>query len=1258
LNIDGQTIKLTPEQEASINYRGGALLVSAAAGSGKTKVLVERLLSLVDEGANIDEFLVITYTRAAALELRERIYEELLKRLGKSPGNSRLRRQAMLCKGASIDTIHTFCLEILRENAHLARLPPDFRVADESESAMIMNEVADNVLGEIYERLEDNPGFTSLIDTVADKRDDKLLVEALLTLYSKLQSSPDPDAWIEKEIEKQKSFAYIDDISKTDFGEYMLKKLKRAILYCQTELIGLRYAMKQYPEFEVKYAESVDGTIEQINPLLSALDLGWDEARLYSCIEIPRPKPIKGYEKLKENRLRSIKELKKCIQELEYSSEEHIKDAKDISFAITALLQLLVSFGIAYTEEKRKRGVADFSDLEHLTLSLLIDKETGAKTELARNLSLRFKEIMIDEYQDVNAVQEYIFNAISKDAENIFMVGDVKQSIYRFRLADPSIFLSKYSTFDEFEINSSESIAAKGTKIHLSRNFRSHGGILRVVNHIFHNIMSKEFGELEYTEKERLVPGKADEKGKQGKQGKEGTRSADEEVSVPDAGETEEKSTPVEVDILDMSTFEAEEDEDSPTSIRVEAQYIAQKVKRLVSGRYMIPKDDGGERPLDYSDIVILLRSTKGRAWQYASALTEEDIPIEFPGGEGYFETPEVTAALSLLTVVDNPIQDIPLASVMSGFIYGFTTDELAELRTRAQTDTFYNAIKKSAEDETSSEETCLKCKKMLSDINALRLLSMDMPSDRFIWHMYNRTGLLDSVSRMQGGEKRKNNLILLAESARQFEKNGYKGVFGFLRFINNLQERGIELSAGTDNKGSSTESSNSVKIMSVHKSKGLEFPVVILANSSKLNNFQDIWKNVVFHTGLGLGAMLTDKKRRIRYTTLARTAIQSKLSDEMLSEELRVLYVAMTRAKDKLIITGALKNTEQTLDKLAAIPEGVVAPQAVLTLRSMIEWILVGIRGYESTDLSINFLDADAIESEAASAAAATPIIKHSLVNESDFISVNDNRSFGNLGINPILNSEYDLRFETDTNTYTNAEIGFFYPYRNAVDLPSKLTVTGLKTIHDPEAEQATWVQAPPKSEVKKERLLYPAPSFILGKREMTAADRGILLHLVMQHIDYKKWSQEPNKESVEKELQRLKSIGLIADELGKEVDIDKLEKFLSSSLGGRMISAKKLEREFKFSILRPAENYFPGGGDDKILLQGVVDCYFEENDEIVVVDFKTDKVTEKTIEKIAKQYSQQLNTYADALHHITGKRVKERIIYFFAMDHVYTLK
>jgi len=1216
-----EKINFTQEQEASIKYRGGSLLVSAAAGSGKTRVLVERLLSHIDEGNNIDEFLVITYTRAAALELRERIYEQLLNRLSGSPGNTRLRRQSLLCRGAMIDTIHTFCAEVLRENAHLVKLPPDFRVADTSESDIIMSEVMDTLLGSVYERMDEFPGFNLLIEIVAGGRDDKQMVEILLDIYRKLQSLPNPRLWVEESVEKLK-LKGVTDISETDCGTYMLEKLRCTVKYCKKEMLNLRDEMKHHKEFEAAYANCVDELIILIDAQLSAIDRGWDEARKFRITEFPRAKRVTGFNELKEIRVNCIQELKNCASELENSSEEHIEDMRLLSPAITALLQIVMEFDYAYAEEKRRRGVADFTDLEHLTLSLLIDKDTGVKTALAQSLSKRYKEIMVDEYQDVNAVQEFIFNAVSKNGENIFMVGDVKQAIYRFRLADPTIFLSKYKNFTEYTngnenrkiLNDSQkenSITKKSSKIHLSKNFRSCSGILEAVNHIFINIMSPEFGELEYTEKEQLIPGRTGDEGKQGKKG----------IPYIEADKDCNKS-PVEIDIIDLIDLKTEDQEESPTAIQLEAKHIASRINELTNGSYLVPDGKGGERRAVYNDVVILLRSIKGRAWQYAEALSEIGIPTEFPGGEGFFETMEVTAALSLLTIIDNPLQDIPLATVLGGPVFGLSSDEMTEIRLASRKSNLYTALIRSAEPNTVSRETSLKCTKIISSIEELRSVKSDMPADRFIWHVYNKTGLLGLVSSFKGGEVRRNNLIQLAEHARRFEKSGYKGLFGFLTFIRDVRDRREDLTWDSDQKISVDDTINAVRIMSIHKSKGLEFPVVFLANTSKRHNYRDINKGVVFHKDFGIGTMLVDKKRKIKYSTLPRAAVKSKLTEEMLSEELRVLYVAMTRAREKLIVTATLKDAESKKASISLLPTGKMASQAISSM-SMAEWILVGAREALDNEITIRTLPASQLKAES---------------EEGELLKKKDVEMYQDSSITakePVVN---------DNANDKQPDLAFIYPYNCAPELPSKLTVTGLGKLSDPEAAKAAWIAAPP----------ILTPGFISDYKALTAAERGTLLHHIMQHLDYNKGSDESDMRN---ELEHLHKSGVLTSEEVKEIDVSKIVYFFSSDLGKRIIKADSVKREFKFSILRPAENYFPGGGKDKVLLQGVVDCFFEENGELVVVDFKTDRVNEKTLNEKAQQYTPQLNAYADALHRITGKHVKERIIYFFSINSAYVV-
>jgi len=1246
--IRSHDVVFTAEQQASVDYRDGALLVSAAAGSGKTKVLVERLLSRIDEQCNIDEFLIITYTRAAAFELRERIYEEILTRLANSPGNNRLRRQAMLCRGASIDTIHTFCSEILRENAHLVKLPPDFRVVDESESNMIMYEAAQILFNDIYDNIEEYQGFGDLVDIVVEGRDDQKLIDVLIDLHKKIQSIPNPQEWIEVQTKKL-HLLDVSDISETECGAYILDKLKKTVEYCVFELNYLQNEMNSLPEFKEKYTESIDVSLNGANMFLEALSRGWDDARRFKDVEFQRAKPVKGYEELKEIRTRCSKTLKQCSEDLENSSEEHITDMRLLSPAITILLQLLIKLDSVYSEEKLRRGVADFSDLEHLTLSLLVNLETGEKTELAENISGRFKEIMIDEYQDVNAVQEMIFNAVSDNKMNIFMVGDVKQSIYRFRLADPLIFLSKYSDFPDFDMKNtkkgqkSENSEKSGTKIHLSHNFRSHGSVLNAVNHIFNNIMSTEFGELEYTEKEMLYPGRNDEKGKQGKQGMPYIGKSD--VFSSDSNEDNEQSDEREpstndiymckndknnnnddnialsVELLDMKEYKLLDPEENPAAIKVEAEYVAGRIEGLTANSCMIPDGKGGFRAAEYSDTVILLRSLKGKAQHFATALAARGIPYELPGEEGFFEELEISAVLSMLMVIDNPVQDIPLAAVLCGPVYSLSAEEMAEISSSTSEIAYYDALKRSAEPDIVSDETSLKCKKILTDINDLRKISQDLPADRFIWHLYNKTGLIGTVSSMRNGEKRKNNIILLAESAGRFEKSGYKGIYGFLTYIENLRERGMDLNDGFTGSSKNENFTGAVKIMSIHKSKGLEFPIVFLANSSKQFNYQDIRKEIVFHKELGIGSMLIDRQRKIKYSTLARDAIRSKLGDEMLSEEVRVLYVALTRARERLILTGTLRDAGNTLNKIQMIPPGKLHPQYMKSLKSMSDWILASTRDGFCSDIKVKVITPD-----------------HEAKFEIDYAYDKKPKSSQSAEPNTEIISENDIPEQCYIYNYL---------YPGAPDLPSKLTVTRLTKLYDPEASSASWSS---ESTVISSNHRYP--SFISGVTAMTPAERGTLLHHVMQHIDYEKGSAEHD---VYSEVCKMAEKGFLNEDQVKEIDIEKITRFFKSDIGKRMLKAETVKREFKFSVLRPAELYFSSGENDEILIQGIIDCYFEEDGELIVLDFKTDNVNNETVKERARVYTPQLDVYADALEKILEKRVKERIIYFFAIDKTY---
>ena len=1224
----------TPEQELVIKHEGEALLVSAAAGSGKTRVLVGRLLSRIEQGADITSFLIITYTNAAAAELRGRILEGINEMLAENPRNAHLRRQAMLCRGAQICTIHSFCIDILRESAHLIGIMPEFRVMDEDESNQIKAEVLENLLVEAYETISETEGFRELVDTLSAGRDDRKLVNMLQEIHRKLQSKPYPQAWVASSMEDFE-MSSITDAAQTRWGRHLIDKARRTILYWREETARFRESITEFSEFDAAYGGSIEATIKSCDDFLSALDMSWDEAGLCSDIDAPRAKPVSGYDELKAVRKKCIEAMKKCTAVFKCASADYIADMRSIEPAVRTLLELVIRFDTAYLAEKRRRGIVDFSDLEHLALSLLIDRQTTEKTEIAKEISNRYHEIMIDEYQDVNSVQELIFGAVSRDGRNIFMVGDVKQSIYRFRLADPSIFLDKYMKYSEVDssgaaaeavdmaadepsdmtVNSASSPAngrngsCGGRRIMLSKNFRSRPGVLDAVNYVFGRIMSKEFGEMDYTNKEALV--------------------ADRQ-----AGES--RGCDFELSIIDMSGQEYDEDEESPAAVEIEAGFVAERIAELINSEYSVPGGDDTVRCIKYSDIAILLRSIKGKAWRYATALTQRGIPVEVPSEEGFLETPEISAALSLISIVDNPVQDIPLAAAMRSLAYGFSADELALIRARSRSTDFYGAILKAAESDK-------KCADFISEIDKLREIAPDLSADRFIWHMYSITGLLGKTGAMRDGAKRRGNLVMLAEYARRYEQSGYKGLFGFLTYVRGLQARGAEPAHSSASVISETYDEDAVRIMSIHKSKGLEFPVVILADTAKKMNTRDLSKPIVFHSELGVGVKYTDKQRRIEYPTLARLAIQSKLTSELMAEELRLLYVAMTRAREKLIITAAFKNAAKETDNLSSESQQKVAPQVLEDAGCMAKWLMIAL----ANDIKL------------ASAQGGSNKAEIGEIN----ITTADNAD--------TTDAEYSKRREEqqqDTPMMLNSEtsvttiellrerFAYSYPHRLAPDLPSKLTATGLKglftnTDSDDVAQKAEFLNT---QSIDMRSQTFRRPQFAEKETGSTAAQRGTALHIFMQLINFEKCG---NPSGIESELLRLSNSGMLTPEQAEVVNTKKITAFFESEIGKRMINADSVMREFRFSLLYPAEYFFKGGGDDKILLQGMVDCFFEEDGELTVIDFKTDFVTQETVDARKEKYVPQLAIYRDAVERITGKCVKECAVYFFALDKSYLI-
>jgi ATP-dependent helicase/nuclease subunit A len=1196
--MQNKTLPLTPAQQSAIEARGSALLVAAAAGSGKTKVLVERLLGYVtdkNEHCDITEFLIITYTRAAANELRSKILDEISQRLAREPDNRHLRRQAALCYEAHIGTIHGFCTDILRENAHLIDLPPDFRVADENESGIIRLSVLEELIEERYNTMDKTPGnsggFASLVDAMSAGRDDKRLFDIVLDAHTKLLSHADPSRWVAEQLEILGTNS-ARDVSETVWGRYLMDEALRKSTYWRGVMQELFSGCERYPEFQKAYGGSLAATIDSLDCFIQALHNSWDDARSFAAINFFRPKNVPGFEELKEIRTRCREAMKKVASVFECTSEELLADMETVKPVVTELLHMVLDFDDAYGRAKKKRGIVDFSDLEHMTARLVADSETGTPTALAGAVSNRFKEIMVDEYQDCSGVQEVIFNAITKNGVNIFMVGDVKQSIYRFRLADPSIFLAKYKCYRDKPQD------GEGRRILLSTNFRSRAGILSAVNFIFKNIMSEDFGEMEYTEREFLYPGREDDR-----------------FAEP----------AVELDILDMSANETEDDEESIEKTEAEAVFVAGRIEELINSNLCIPDGLGGLRPVSYGDFAILLRSVKGKAGVFARALADRHIPAGTADGEGFFESQEIAVMISLLEIIDNPRQDVPLIAVLRSPVYGFTPDELSNIRLTDNNAEFYTALLKAAETDD-------KCRAFTDELRTFRETAPDMTSDRLIWHVYNKTGMLGVIGALGGGETRRENLMKLLDLAVKFEQNGYKGLFGFINFIRKLIENGIE-----PGEKSETTTSNAVKIMSIHKSKGLEFPIVLLADTTKRFNNKDAVKPLLMHAQLGVGSKLTDLKRRIEYPTLARMAVARKLTREMTAEELRILYVAMTRAREKLIIISTFADADKEMARLQKDASAPVPPQILESARSMADFILLpALTRPEAGSIRQN---GDCIRCDS-----------------DDTWDIRKTSADSKQGSKKNQENSETIRVKAEPKALEalGQKLGYRYPYSSAASIPSKLTATELKGRYT-DLEAAEDADTP--EYVKMQRPPTARPGFITERTALTPTERGTALHLAMQYIDYNKCC---NISDIRQELQRLKEKSFLSAQQADAVDPEKIRAFFASPLGMRVLRADRLYREFKFSLLVRAEDYFSDGGnieaagDDDILFQGVIDCCFLENGVLHVIDFKSDYVTKETLAEKAGRYAPQLQAYGRAMERITGLPVKSRIIYFFALDEV----
>ncbi len=1145
--------KPTASQRAAIETRGRMTLVSAGAGSGKTRVLTERLMGFLtdpDRPADIDSFLIITYTRAAAAELRGRITEELSHRLAARPNDAHLRRQSALIRRARIGTIHSFCADLLRENCQAAGLSPDFRILEEERAESMRAACLERVLENCYEKLDEMPEFRRLADTVGEGRDDSALAALVLDLHGKMQCHAFPAAWAEEQIRLLSAPA--DDAGDTPWGRELLDWAAGLADYWAGEMDALLAAMKAEPRILAAYGENFGIIGDQVREFARALRLGWDCARERLPLAPPRlpalrnsPDPALS-ERLKTRRKACLDCFRDMGKVFAVPSERLLRDMAETAPAMGALLRLTLSFDRAYAGEKRSRALVDYADLEHMAAALLTDPD-GTPTALAARLSARYTEIMVDEYQDVSRVQDAIFAAVSDGGRKLFLVGDVKQSIYRFRLADPAIFNEKFVRCAQPD--------AGAVRILLRENFRSRREILEAANAVFSLCMSRTLGDVEYNGDAALVCGADWYEG---------------QVPKPE--------------IL-LPVFPAA-GEDSPDRVAAEAAFTAQRIRKLVESGATVTASDG-QRPMNYGDIAILLPSPNRTGGIFRQALVEAGVPVGRAQGSGFFSSPEVSLVLAVLAVMDNPHKDIPLIAVLRSAAFGFTPDELSCVRAARRDADLFTALEAAAEENA-------KCRAFLETLARLRAEALDLSASETVWLVLERLDLLAICSAMDDGAQRREKLMALLETAKGFESTGYRGLHRFSLWLQTLAEKGQE-------PAGAAPFVPAVQILSIHRSKGLEYPVVFLCDASRRFNAQDRRGCVLVHPELGLGPWVTDTEKRIRYPSLARLAIARRQQREDMSEEMRLLYVALTRARERLYIVAASKDPEKQIAKAADIAVPPIAPEDLMRCGSFADWLLCACL-------------ADGEEHITRRICAPEPAAPQ------------EDESRPPVQADPAAAAELRRR------------LSFRYPHAAAVELPSKVTATELKGRHERDEDAAPLVG--------RKDFHFRMPVLGEGERGLTAAERGVATHLVLQYMDF---ARTGSRGEIRAEVERLCAAGFLSRREADAVNISAVERLFRSPLGERMLAAEEPLREFRFSLLLDAGQLYPGAEGEEMLLQGVVDCCLEEGGELVIIDYKTDSVrTEEEIAARAALYRGQLATYASALTRILGKPVREGVLFF----------
>ncbi|MDD2956054.1 MAG: helicase-exonuclease AddAB subunit AddA, partial [Oscillospiraceae bacterium] len=1123
--------KWTPEQAHAIESRGGSLLVSAAAGSGKTAVLVERVVQRLldqDDPIDADRLLIVTFSNAAAAEMKERIAARIAGMMEQDPQNLWLRRQHMLLGGAHISTIHAFCLDFIRLHFERLSIAPDRAIGDENQLALLRDAAAAEAVEAFYSADEDG-GFSELVELLSSGRDDKKLTETIFKLYDFIRSHPFYEQWLDRKLEMYRDPGPVAD---SVWGKVILRYVEETIQYLQNSLEQALALAREDEAAAKAYAPTLEGDLDLIRRLLGlAQQADWDGlcgalqnpafGRLGALRgESPVKDAVKGIREQVKSTVGNLAKRQFCA-----TGEEFAGDMADLYPKVKLLFELTKDFARRVEEKKEEQKLLDFSDLEHLTLSILMERQPDGSygpTALAKEESLRYAEIFIDEYQDTNEVQDMIFRGVSQQEGNLFFVGDVKQSIYRFRQAMPEIFLEKK---DRFAPWNGRDFPAKLT---LGCNFRSRAEVTDAVNFFFSQLMSRDMGEIDYTSDERLLP----------------------RASYPESGDCA-----TEFCILNLEGLPAGDD---PAA--AEAAFAARRIKTLLESG-MTVQGEAGPRPIRPSDICILLRSPKNKAALYVKALQEAGVSAWSEGSGSYLGSREVSLMISLLKTIDDPLADIPMAAVLLSPLGGFTPDQLACLRLRERRQALYLSLLEAKEEKDPAAARFLEL------LDGFRRDAATLPVGRLLMKIYAETEYPSMVLAGPRGQERRANLLLLAQYAEAYDK-GSGGLTGFLRYLTRVQERGSDFPAASVTPGGG----ETVRIMSIHRSKGLEFPVVLLCDTGKNFNKQDLKDRTILHSQLGFAAMRRNRKLGIQFTTVPMEALRLENDRAMLSEEMRVLYVALTRAREKIIITAALKKPWQTLARLPVETGERLSPAVVRAGGSYAQWMLQSL---------IRHPDAAALREQAG---LALPKI---LEEEARFqISVEDPAE----GSQGAQRQVFAVTAEPDPQQVERLrrQAGFVYPHLAAVSTPSKLGVSAV-------AEGAA-----------RRRFDFSRTPKCLEGKSLTGAQRGQAIHKFMQFSRY-----EAAEKDLAAEALRLLRQKYLTQAEADSLDLRALERFFASPLYRRMKAAGEVRRELRFLWeAAPGQLGLQGDPEDRITVQGVADCVFQEGGGLVLVDYKSDRV------------------------------------------------